>query len=196
MAKIVYNAVMTELYFVRHAQSVSGWVDDASRPLTEDGKRDAKQVARVLLDTPLEAVVSSPYLCCLDTVRPCAASHGLDIETDARLRQRKSGPGGLSQDMTERRFEDFSFSETGGESLFSVQTRVNAAVRDLLSAYEGRSILVCTHGTTLSMVLHAFLPVFSLQNHLQLLQYLPYIIRTDFDGDRLINREELLMVQK
>ena len=52
---------MTEVYFVRHAQSRSDAADDRTRRLTETGQRDSKAVSWVLADRGISYIASSPY---------------------------------------------------------------------------------------------------------------------------------------
>jgi phosphohistidine phosphatase len=76
-----------DLYLMRHASAVEPleWKgDDASRPLTEEGQREASRVADFLGRTgiTIEAIVSSPYTRALATAR---LAGGRDPEPDASL---------------------------------------------------------------------------------------------------------------
>lgn len=187
---------MTELFFIRHAQSCMGWADDAARPLTSEGERDAAQVTRVLHDTALDAVVSSPYVRALSTLRGCAMDHGLDIETDRRLIERMRGQGGGTEDWVRKRWADFACCEPGGESLASVQRRNMAAVTDILHRYAGKAVAIGTHGTALSTILRWYDPAFDGEAFFRMEYYMPYIVHMTFDGETLVEQEELLIVQK
>jgi 8-oxo-(d)GTP phosphatase len=73
---------------VRHALAgdPSEWEgDDRLRPVDERGRRQASALVDLLADRPIERVVSSPYLRCLQTVEPLAQSRGLPIEQDEAL---------------------------------------------------------------------------------------------------------------
>lgn len=71
------------LYLLRHAIAVSpgtpGFRSDAQRPLTEEGREQAREVAEGLkrLKLPVDAVVTSPYLRAAQTAEPLARAFGL-----------------------------------------------------------------------------------------------------------------------
>jgi phosphohistidine phosphatase len=79
-----------ELYLLRHADAgdSSIWTgDDAERPLSKKGRRQAKTLARTLknLGLRLDAVISSPLLRAVQTAKPVAKATGVDLVTDERL---------------------------------------------------------------------------------------------------------------
>ena len=66
---------MKRLYFIRHAQALDRELwhhEDALRPLTEHGYRQADGIARELGRARIERVLSSRAFRCLDTVWPLA----------------------------------------------------------------------------------------------------------------------------
>jgi 8-oxo-dGTP diphosphatase len=74
-------------YLVRHAKAGSRerWTaPDAERPLTEAGKLQAAALVP-LIGSDVKNVLSSPYIRCMETVEPLAASAGLKVEPDDRL---------------------------------------------------------------------------------------------------------------
>lgn len=76
------------LYLVRHAKAGDReeWDgDDRLRPLSKPGRRQAEALVEVFKDLPVEHVVSSPYLRCVQTVEPLATQRGLRIETTDAL---------------------------------------------------------------------------------------------------------------
>ena len=58
---------ITDIIFVRHAQSVYG-EDDRNRPLSEDGLKDRQIVLDVLKDRKIDAFLCSPYKRSIDTI--------------------------------------------------------------------------------------------------------------------------------
>lgn len=50
-------------------------------------------MTEALKNIPLNRVFCSPYRRSVDTIRECAAQHGLEIVMDERLRERISGSG-------------------------------------------------------------------------------------------------------
>ena len=78
------------LYFLRHADAgdPAKWTgDDADRPLSSKGRRQAKRLGRLLkkLDAGPETVLTSPKLRASETARPVARSIGLHASVDDRL---------------------------------------------------------------------------------------------------------------
>jgi phosphohistidine phosphatase SixA/ADP-ribose pyrophosphatase YjhB (NUDIX family) len=70
-------------YLVRHAKAGdrATWTgDDLSRPLSKTGYRQAKALVRVLSSRPIQRILSSPAVRCIETVRPLADQRGLAIE--------------------------------------------------------------------------------------------------------------------
>ncbi|HEU5243416.1 MAG TPA: phosphoglycerate mutase family protein [Gaiellaceae bacterium] len=59
--------------------------DDFVRPLDARGRRQAAELVELLRPLGVRRVVSSPYVRCLETVRPLAATLGLPLESDDRL---------------------------------------------------------------------------------------------------------------
>lgn len=75
-------------YLVRHAKagSRSGRAaDDRLRPLSKAGRRQADALVTAFRGLDVERIVSSPYMRCVQTVRPLALDRGLPVETSEAL---------------------------------------------------------------------------------------------------------------
>src|SRR5439155_1800023 len=71
------------LALVRHADAGSrhDWDgDDAERPLTRRGRRQASRLVELLAPYPVSRIVSSRAARCVQTVEPLAAARRLSIE--------------------------------------------------------------------------------------------------------------------
>ncbi len=69
------------LVLLRHASAGdrAAWVgDDRERPLDERGERQARDIVARLASYAVEAVYTSPYRRCLQTVVPLAQARGLE----------------------------------------------------------------------------------------------------------------------
>ena len=187
---------MTNIYFVRHAQPDYSCADPSARPLTEEGMRDTAEVVRALRDVKLDYAMCSPYRRSIDTIKQCALEHGLTIDTDIRLRERESGRNSNNMEMFRKRWENLDYSEPDGESIGSVMKRNIEALNDLLRSHEGESIIIGTHGTALSSILHYYDNSFGLDGFLRIIDFMPYIVRLGFDGTELRDKEEILIVKK
>jgi broad specificity phosphatase PhoE len=82
------------IHLVRHAHAGkrSEWPDDdLLRPLSERGWAQANHVRKVLDETPVGRIVSSPFVRCLQTVEPLAESLDLTIEQCDALAENAHG---------------------------------------------------------------------------------------------------------
>lgn len=187
---------MTKVYFVRHAQPEHMWEDDRTRPLTEEGKRDSKLVLDFFKDKKIDAFYCSPYKRSLDTISDTAAYFHQEIITDERLREREKGINGNISGMFERRWGDHDYHEENGESIRMVQERNIAALTDILEACNGKTIVIGTHGTALSTILNYYNPSFGCKDFLRLIDWMPYIIELEFDGNELLSIQEHCYLEK
>lgn len=76
------------LILIRHAMAGhrKDWLgDDRVRPVDERGRRQSQELIEALADHPLDRIVSSPYVRCVQTVEPLAEARGLELELDDRL---------------------------------------------------------------------------------------------------------------
>lgn len=185
---------VTTVIFVRHAQPLYPYADDRTRPLMEEGLSDRKLVAETLKGRRIDAFLCSPYTRSLDTIRPAAEMYGQEIVTDERFAERRGGPGGDA--VLRRRWEDFDFAEEGGENLASVQKRNVEALREVLRDFNGKTVVIGTHGTALSMMLNYFYPSFGVGDFLRIVELMPYIVEVRFGGERALGMRELAYLDK
>lgn len=187
---------MTKVYFVRHAQPQFSWADDLTRPLTEEGKKDAAVVLECLKDKNIDAFYCSPYKRSVDTIAETAAFFGKELVLDARLREREKGPNSNNQEMFRKRWEDHTYHEEGGESIAMVQARNMEALSEILEKNEGRNVVVGTHGTALSTILQYYDNSFGCDDFLRIIDWMPYILELDFEKKQLTGKYEHCHVEK
>lgn len=187
---------MTKVYFVRHAQPEHAWEEDRTRPLTEEGKKDSAIVTELFKDKKIDAFYCSPYRRSIDTIAETAAFFGKEIITDERLREREKGEKGNNHGMFRKRWEDHNYHENGGESIAMVQKRNMEALNEILSGNPDREIVIGTHGTALSAILNFYDNSFSCDDFLRIIDWMPYIIELDFEGNKLVGKHEHCHVEK
>lgn len=155
-----------EIVLVRHAEAVPvgtpPWdVADDDRPLTEEGLRDADELAFELDAYSFHAAYSSPYARSLQTVTPTAARHSLEVQLLDDLRERRLTAGRSDDwpDVLARAWADPDFAAPGGESGRAAQLRGLRAL-DLLRARHavGGRLLVGSHGNLISLILQSLEP--------------------------------------
>jgi 2,3-bisphosphoglycerate-dependent phosphoglycerate mutase len=155
-----------EIVLVRHAQSVPGgtppWEDDDdARPLTEQGLRDADELALELDPYHFHAVYSSPYLRAVQTVSPTAARRSMEVQLLDDLRERRlvTKPSDDWAELMAQAWADPDFAAPGAESGREAQRRGMRAL-DLLRARHagGGRLLVGSHGNLISLILQTLEP--------------------------------------
>ncbi len=192
---------MIKVYFVRHAQPEYGWKDDRSRPLTPEGKEDAKQVVEFFKEMEITRFYCSPYKRSIDTIADTAANHHKEIILLEGLRERANGTDGGKPGMIEKRWADFSFHEEGGESIGMVQERNMKALLTILKECEeaddgDMNIVIGTHGTALSSILQYYDRTYNSDSFFRMVDWMPYIIELDFEANQCIGKKEHLYIQK
>lgn len=174
---------MTEVYFIRHAQSDRTARDDRTRPLTLEGLKDSERAAEVLREKGITHIISSPYTRAIQTVSPLARALKIRIETNDDLRERHAGKwhGDRFFDFIEKQWADHDFKIEGGESLKEVQGRNIKALKEILKNYEGETIAIATHGTALSTIINYFYPKYGFTEFLKIADLMPLIIKTTLE---------------
>ena len=132
-------------------------------------------------------------------VRPAAATAAFfrkEIITDERLREREKGPEGNNHGMFQKRWADHDYHEEGGESIAMVQKRNMEALNEILSDNADKEVVVGTHGTALSTILNFYDNSFVCEEFLRIIDWMPYIIELDFEGDKLVGKQEHCHVEK
>lgn len=189
---------MTEVYFVRHAQPDYSVCDDRTRPLTDEGKSDTHAVADLLKSRNVGFVASSPYIRAIDTVGLYSIWTGLDVNVYEDFRERNAGSwrGDDFFEYIEKQWADFDYHIMDGESLREVQTRNIRALKLVLEEHNGERMAVATHGTALSTILNYYYPEFDFKCFKKIVDFMPFIIRLDFDGEKCVNSQVELVIRK
>lgn len=146
---------------VRHAEPVpphsAGWEDrDDDRPLTEEGRVAAENLADELEPYQLHAVYSSPYARAVATVEPTARRRMLQVQLLPDLRERRLSNEAIEdwREHLERSWREPDYRLPGAESGREAQTRARAQLDLLRSRHAaGGTVLVGSHGNLISLLL-------------------------------------------
>ena len=66
------------------------WVgDDSERPLDERGERQARELVDRLAELPIDEILTSPAVRCVQTVQPLAAARGLEVVVRDELSEQR-----------------------------------------------------------------------------------------------------------
>jgi broad specificity phosphatase PhoE len=154
----------TVVLLARHGQSdwnaAGRFQGHADRPLTERGRKQAKQLAERLARIPLDAVYASDLRRARETAAPVANAHGLEVETLRELREVNVGSwSGLTREEAKRRFPagfrrwlEWDAGWDDGETYDQLGERVVQAVHRLAARHPGGRILVVSHGGSVRAV--------------------------------------------
>ena len=149
--------MLTHLYFVRHAHS-EYTPDELKRPLSEKGLSDAEKINQLLIKETIDYVISSPYLRAVQTVEGVAKDieKEIIIEDAFKERQLSSSPVEDFQLAITKVWNDPSFSFDGGESNVVAQKRGVESTLKVLKRYEGKNIVIGTHGNIMVLIMNYF----------------------------------------
>jgi 2,3-bisphosphoglycerate-dependent phosphoglycerate mutase len=159
---------MTELLLARHGET--SWNTEGRYQghldidLNDTGRQQAQQLAALVAAQherePIDALISSDLARAFNTAQPIAATLGLHIETDPRLRERHLGAlqghtrednARLNAEAHARMLEAHFPLPGGGESQQQFHDRVHDALHELARRHAGQRVLIVTHGGVLAM---------------------------------------------
>jgi len=135
-------------------------------PLTEVGVQQAAAAGKRLASAGLTAIVTSPLARAVRTAEEVAAATGAPVETDEGFRETDFGAwDGLTFAEVRERWPaeltawlaDPAVAPPGGESFADVSTRVEGALRRVLAAHQGRTVLIVSHVTPIKTLVAAAL---------------------------------------
>ena len=162
-------------FLVRHGETAENarmrYLGTRDEPLTENGMRQALQVADVLSQLPIAVIISSPMRRAADTAAPIQKACGVVLRLDRRLAEGSFGRWeGLSRaevldlgnpdaELLARWESDPSCAPPGGESINDVQKRVIRLVEELKEEFAGSSVVLVSHVGPIKALLAAALGV-------------------------------------
>ena len=179
---------MTTVYFIRHAEPNYDNHNDFLRELSARGKRDRQLVTAFLMDKNIDAVLSSPYKRAVDTVRDFAEKTGMSIVTVDDFRERRIDSGWIEDfdSFCQKQWSDFTYKLSDGESLGEVQKRNICALDKVLECYQGKNIVIGSHGTALSTVINYYDHSFGYSDFEKIRRVMPWVVQFAFEGKSLI----------
>ncbi|CAH1217761.1 hypothetical protein PAECIP111893_04303 [Paenibacillus plantiphilus] len=181
---------MTTIYMVRHAESPLILGEERIRGLSPRGHEDVKRVEEIMRFVEVDVVVSSPYARALLTVKGVAEAKGLPVIELEELRERPIV--GLQDKLAQQAFtarirqsfDDKDFVPDGGESTRQAQERAIPIIGELLRKYEGKSIVIGTHGNIMTIILNHYDDRYGVAFWES--TSIPDIYRLDFAGEKLV----------
>ncbi|WP_421378438.1 histidine phosphatase family protein [Bacillus salacetis] len=147
----------TNVYLVRHAHSFYT-PDELERPLSEKGFADAKKIKGILAEEKIDLFISSPYRRAVQTIQGAADVFGKEILIADAFKERTltAEPADDFDLAISKVWEDWFFSWEGGESNITAQERGIAGLLKVLEEYEGKNIVIGTHGNIMVLIMNYF----------------------------------------
>lgn len=161
------NTKAATVVFVRHGETPqhaeNRYVGRTDAPLTEEGRRQAEELAGWSATAGLNAIWASPLSRARETAEPSARVTGLELRTDERLVELDFGDAeGLTGAEMRKAFPEaraaferdpFRHPLPGGEPPTQAIARARAALENIADAVAGGTALVVAHGTLLRLLL-------------------------------------------
>ena len=148
-----------KLYVARHGQTdwnVENKVcGSTNRPLTEQGKEQAKALAEKMKDKDIDVIIASPMLRAMQTAGAVSIATGIPVIMDERLREHDYGDfEGFDRSKDEYWQQKYLFATKfpKGESLFDLAQRVYNLLDDVKKAYPDKTVLLVCHGGVSRMI--------------------------------------------
>jgi 2,3-bisphosphoglycerate-dependent phosphoglycerate mutase len=150
--------VETTIYFVRYGESMFVEGQERSRGLSDKGKLDAINVKEILAAENIEHFISSPYTRAIETIYPAAKSCKEEIKLEEDLKERVVGDfSPLSfMEAKQKLFENYQDAFPEGESSMGAQDRAIKVILKTLKKYEGKKIVIGTHGDIITLIMNYF----------------------------------------
>lgn len=185
--------MITQVYFIRHAEPNYDNHDDFSRELSVKGLQDSQYIVNLFEQIVIDEFFSSPYKRAIDTLLPLARSRQKEIVTIADFRERKITDTWIEDftSFTQKQWTDFSYKLDGGESLSQVQERNITALKILLQSHTGKTIVIGTHGTALSTIINYYNPQFDFQAFQKIKNIFPWSVKMEFENLSHLSTQEI-----
>lgn len=182
----------TVVYFVRHAEPNYDNHDDRNRELSPKGIRDRSLVTTFLKDKKIDIVLSSPYKRAIDTIGEFSDNSGFEIEMVEDFRERKVEDIWIDDftSFCKAQWADFSYKLAAGESLGEVQKRNIAALEKVLNKYNGKTIVVGSHGTALSTIINYYDHTFGYEEFEKIRALMPWVVKFVFEDGKCLEIEQ------
>ena len=146
---------LTKIIFVRHGRTDFNDKNchdcENKAQLSVLGREQAELFAAKFADTQIDAVYSSPYQRCLDTIEPLLTAKGLQVTTDDRIVE-ISAPSFQGQFFACDTLKWDGDGINGSESAQDVYKRVSAFLDEVLEKHAGQTIVICSHKDPLALM--------------------------------------------
>lgn len=153
-------------YIARHGRSesneghyISSLVTNEDH-LTDEGKEQAKELAQSIKDQGVDLIVTSDFMRTFETAEIVASELGLSADQVVKNEQFREAAAGEYEGKTWEEYhaqfsgpkEKWTKEVPNGENFLDVKRRVAKGLYGLEEKYEGKKILIVSHGLALEMM--------------------------------------------
>lgn len=163
----------TRLLLVRHGSTVLSAEDrfagSSDVDLSDEGRRQARALGERLAQEKITAAYASPMKRTRETAALVVEPHRIDVRVAEGLREIDHGRWeSLTRKEVEAKYHDeyaaweedpFTFAPDGGENGLSVMARALPALRAIVDAHPGETVVVVSHKATIRLVLSSLLGI-------------------------------------
>jgi len=150
----------TRIVYVRHGKTDFPldriYCDDKEDPsLNELGLSQAGVAAKALVGVEVAAIYASPSMRTRMTAEIIAKEHGLSVEFDRDLMERRFGfwegmyfdeiEANYPNEYKDWKVNNAAFKPEGGESVFDLNARIEPRLLGLVDRYKGKVVVVVSH---------------------------------------------------
>ena len=204
----------TIIYLVRHAKTLD---EDGIRNTNEDsqminekeilsvqGEEQAKKLSKEVELNNIDVIWSSSYTRAKATAKYIANNNGLSINLDSNLSERKLGnlkelgefmKDKNTRDPSQEQLLDRKFKTSDGESAEDTRQRMTKFFNGILKKYEGKKIVVVSHGGAIKFFLLNWCEVNEntklVYNSKVLDITLPCLLKLTFRKNELVSLEQI-----
>ncbi len=157
------------LFLVRHGETdanLNHYLQGTSDgPLNAAGKVQVERLGNHLKNIALDHVYASDLQRAVETANAIARVHGLIVEIDSQLREWNVGemdgmPAAVYLKLIKETGKPLSqFDPPGGQKLSEVRERADAVIDKIVARHRGESVLVCSHGDFMRMMIGSILQI-------------------------------------
>lgn len=142
------------IYIVRHCEAEG---QPAESQLTGMGFKQAGELAKFFSTTPIDRIISSPFLRAIQSIEPLSKETNISIEVDERLAERTLSSVNLPDWMEKLQatYDDLELKYEGGESSREAMDRIVSVVEEAFKS-DAENIIVVTHGNIMSLLLRNY----------------------------------------
>ncbi len=154
--------MQTTVYFVRHAPADFSLENYHERKLSEKGFESVIGVTNALKNITVDHFISSSSPRAIETIRPLAELNKKEIETFAELQELvlRGKEVVLQPDEIDieikKVLEIPNYKLPGGDSRKEIEERGVKKFEELLNRYEGKTIVLGTHGIIMTLILAVY----------------------------------------